>query len=639
MNTPLTNKNLVVYNDQPLDTWHDIVISFDYARYNEVIVPTGGFAVVFFDSVVNMPRNGGPGYSLGYTPGTSDLTYCNLTDYRGLEAAYLGIGFDSLGRFAEQTTFVNGVSTLTENSFTVRDGIETNYNLIYQSPNIKFLHNTLHNFYVDSLVSSNSAITYNTIRIILKKTGTHLTVQIKSPETNEFVDVGNIVLSEKKRTALKVGITNTTLDPYTKFDIRNFNVAGYPGSTTQDILNTCEQNITLPSYSNGPLLPTGEEFITVSTENQLVTYTTDTNLYRQKNTVFSGSGITILGNDDTSILCKYNGGTSLLVFQYLGERLTRTDNITIPDSLSPTCADIDGNTLVVCTSGLSGTMYIYRFNDEVNGAPAYGTWNLYQTFYAQNVPNGTGLGNAIQIYGDNIAVGNTYQYVHTFQKNSNNFWEHLQNISSPVSGISKFGSVLQLEGRDLLIGAPYSYKPSYFNPGQGDVFHYFLSTTTNNWFPVMALGEFYDLNTPGGNFGTSVSLRNNMCAIGSPGEMWLDDPDQTYENNPNTGRVYVFQKTSNGLFTQGTILTPPSAYRQSYMQFGNGVGVNDDYISVLSPFDNRYNKSYLHIFDTRCTFEQPPLHLPIPDCSYTLIDGSGFVIDYVNNTYMIALSC
>ena len=171
------------------------------------------------------------------------------------------------------------------------------------------------------------------------------------------------------------------------------------------------------------------------------------------------------------------------------------------------------------------------------------------------------------------------------------------------------------------------------------IVHYFLSRTTNQWYAVMALGEFYDLNTPGGNFGTSIALKDNLCVVGSPGEMWLDDPTQTYEDNPNTGRTYVFRKTQDGLFTQATILSPSPAIRQSYMQFGNGVGINDDYVTVLSPFDGRYKKSYIDIFDTRCAFDLPPNHLPIPDCSYHMLDGSGFIIDYVNNTYIVSLSC
>jgi len=638
MNTPLTDKNLVIYNDQPLDTWHDIIVSFDYARYNQLITPTGGFAVVFFDSIVDKPRYGGPGYSLGYTPGGGNNSYCMLNSYTGLEAAFLGIGFDSLGKFAEKTTFVNGVTSLNVNSFTVREGIDDNYNILYQSSNIRFLDNKINNFYIDSFVNSLSSLTYNTIRIILKETATRLVIQVKSAD-DEFIEIANIQLPEKKRTALKVGLTNTTLDPYTKFEVKNFNVAGYPGTTTEDILNSCQQTITQDNYSTGPVLATGEEFITVSSANQLITYTTDTNLYRKKNVSFSGAGFTILGYDNKTVLCKYPGGTSLLIFQYLGERLTRTYNINTPDHLTPYSADVDGNTLVMCTSGLSGSIYIYKYNTEVNGTPAYGTWNLYQSFNAQNIINGTGLGNSAQIDGNNIIIGNVNQYIHALQQDSNGTWSFLQNITSPVSGISKFGSVLQLQGRDLIVGAPYTYKPSFYNPGQGDAFHYFLSRTTNQWYAVMALGEFYDLNTPGGNFGTSIALKDNLCVVGSPGEMWLDNPTQTYEDNPNTGRTYVFRKTQDGLFTQATILSPSSAIRQSYMQFGNGVGINDDYVTVLSPFDGRYKKSYIDIFDTRCAFDLPPNHLPIPDCSYHMLDGSGFIIDYVNNTYIVSLSC
>ena len=79
MNTPLSDKNIAAYNDQPLDTWHDIIISFDYARYNEFIPPTGGFAVVLFDSIIDKPRGGGPGKNLGYLPSDDTQGVCKYT--------------------------------------------------------------------------------------------------------------------------------------------------------------------------------------------------------------------------------------------------------------------------------------------------------------------------------------------------------------------------------------------------------------------------------------------------------------------------------------------------------------------------------------------------------------------------------
>ena len=92
-------KNIAFFNKQSLDTYHEIVVSFDYARYSRENVPTGGFALTFFRSNFDKPKGGGPGFALGYLP-SDETDYCKLDGYRGLNGAVLGVGFDLNGRFA-----------------------------------------------------------------------------------------------------------------------------------------------------------------------------------------------------------------------------------------------------------------------------------------------------------------------------------------------------------------------------------------------------------------------------------------------------------------------------------------------------------------------------------------------------------
>ena len=63
-----TFKFVQMWNDQPLNTHHDIIISVDYALYNYNDTPTCGFCIALFETLNEKPRNGGPAYSLGYTP-------------------------------------------------------------------------------------------------------------------------------------------------------------------------------------------------------------------------------------------------------------------------------------------------------------------------------------------------------------------------------------------------------------------------------------------------------------------------------------------------------------------------------------------------------------------------------------------
>lgn len=640
MNTPLTDKNIAAWNDQPLDNYHDIIVSFDYARYNEVVPPTGGFAVVFFDSIVDMPHNGGPGYALGYLP-SSDTDYCKLDGYKGLEAAYLAVGFDRYGFFATKTDCVGGLtSNYYPNSFTVRGGVEDGYSLLYNSPDIFYLNPALSGYTVDQRINNADEIKFRSVRIILGKAATEIKIQVKLHDSDiDFIDIGAVQLPFNHRTALKVALTNTTLDPYTNMLVKNFNVAGFPGDTTTRILSGCTQTLHMQNYSKGTFLPMNNEFITTSTGNNLLTFTTDTTRYFLKNINYSGNGIDILGHKDNFVLAKNTNANVLLIYKYLGEKLVRTYSLITPCGSEPLSSDIHNNTLVVCTSALSGSIYFYNYITDSADPTAIGTWNIYQTLLADGAPSGSGLGTSCSLYGDNLLVGNENQLVHACQRNSAGQWEFLQTISDPVTGITKFGRKVSVYGRDAIISAPYSEKEKFNNPGQGEVYHYYLYGATNNWSRVMSIGNFYSINTPAGNFGTSIFLNENTLIVGSPGEMYLNDITSSVEDVPNVGRAYLFNKTTEGLFTQASVLYPDANLREKYMFFGQGVGIYGNYAAVLAAYTNQYSKSNVTVYDTTCRFDLPPLHLPIPECAMALSDGSGFVISSDNDTYVLTLSC
>jgi hypothetical protein len=375
---------------------------------------------------------------------------------------------------------------------------------------------------------------------------------------------------------------------------------------------------------------------------KLKNYTTDLNSYKLQNTIYTGSGITLLGQDETTIVGRVNGTSNAVLLEYLGQKLIRVNTITTPDNSTPVSADVDGNTLVICTQanenvGTPGGIFIYNYIESSDNPAVIGTWDLYQTILPSLVLSGTGLGISTQLYGDNLIIGNSNQYVHAFQRDTTSTWNYLQTIASPISGISRFGYVTSLYERDLMIGAPYAQKPSFDNVGQGEVYHYYLSTATNSWNKIMGLGEFYAINSVAGNFGTSIGLNNKICVVGAPGEAYLE-PGATYES-VNVGRVYIFGKSDDGIFTQATTVTPASSFREKYMFFGQSVNVYGKFMSVIAPYTSKYTKSYLCIYNTDCLFSAPPNHLTIPNCAISIIDQSGYVIDLENNTYMLNLSC
>lgn len=637
MNTPTTNKNIAIWNDQALDLWHDIVVSFEYCRFNRDFPPTGGFCIAFFSGLVNMPHGGGPDYALGYNPSTN-TEYCKRTGSAGLEGAFLGIGFDSAGEFGRKTTLVGGVTATNVNSFAVRNGTEENYGLIYNSPSINNIAASLNNFFIDEFLPNNEAPSYRAVRVVLTKNGTDLKIQLKQDANDElFTTVYRVELPESIRLNLRVALTNTTSDPKTEFKIRNFNVAGFPGDPTTQLIDSCSQHIFQPGimeFDKLNVLPVGKEYVTAPFQGNLITYTTDSVKYIPKNTLYGN--IKLLGDDNNSIVGAYVNAPTVNIYRYLGQKLVLTDVIDTPDQEFPLSADIDGNSLVFCTSGNAGTVFIYEYIVDIN-SPAVGTWELQQTIKAIDIDRGNGLGNQAAINGDNLFVSNINEIVHAFQRNIFGQWVELQTITCPNSGITKFGASLDIRGRDAVIGAPYSKKPEFNTTGEGEVFHYYLSSNTNHWSCIMSIGNFYTLNTVAGNFGQSVKLNENSCIIGSPGEMWADN--DVKEDIPNAGRAYVFRKTDNGYFTQGTVLYPASSFLTKYLFFGQAVNMYDKYAFVASPYWYsdiiRDQKSYISIFDTSCVFAAPPLHLPVPTRAIDLLDRGGYTISFKNDTYLV----
>jgi len=642
MNQPFDDKNIAIWNDQPLDLWSDIVVSFDYARYALNFTPTGGFAVVFFDSIVNSPRRGGRDYSLGYISNDT-RDYCLQDGYTGLGAAFVGVGFDPYGYFA-LNTYAPGIplSAFTESpSIMVRSGASEQYTLLSRLTLTNFLSTmpAVSGFTIDQNVSASSMAEYRSVRVILSKAGTELKVQIKQSSTDdEYTTVMIQSLPKKRRTALKVALTNTTQEGLTQFKIRNFNVAGYPGFPGTQRIAGCEQRITQnePGDTNS-ILCVGSEYISNVLPGRVVTYATDTTQFTLRNNLYYGTGITLFGQDADTIIGKYNGSSTVAVFDYLGEKIFRTASIVTPDNAEATAADIDGDTLAICTGTLSGSVYIYTYNRDITNPSTLGTWQLYQTITSTQISSGAGMGNFAQVYGDNMLISNSNETVHAFRKNINQRWDFIQTIVSPITSVTNFGATVAVDIDDMIIGAPVSQKFQYPEPAQGEAYHYVFDGALNQWRLAMAIGSFYNLNTPNGNFGNSVALQNNYALIGCPGEEYRYTP----ESAPivNVGRVYVFQKTSGGVFSQATVIAPASGTIEPYMNFGNKVGLFNNIAAILSPFTPAYAKSYISIYNLDCSFPLPPENIPIPACALQLIDYSGFVLDTISNTYMLSYTC
>lgn len=639
--------NIALFNDQPLDTWSDIIVSFEYERFAIDSVPTGGFTLAFFDSIVDMPRGGGPGSSLGYTPNTTK-EYCRLGGFKGLQAAFLAVGFDNHGLFAAAINGNNGIPLSAINNkdtLTIRGGVTENYKIL----SLTNLTNNLSNytnastFTIDQSANNNSIIQKRSVRILLTNHATKLLVQLKeSPERDSFDTIIEMSLPEKTRRSLKTVITNTSDNANTHFNVQNFNVAGFPGTPTTQKIDGCSYRITQPNYGlvENRKLCTGNEYIVTSLPNQIVTYTTDTSKYNLKNIIYTGSGIQVTGSADNDICVIYEKLPLVGLYRFLGEKTSKNFFITTPDELTPKWADIDPtiNSVAILTKAVSGVVYVYDYITSSENPEQIGTWRLYQTIsYNPALHGENGFLNKVKINGKNLAINAGNEKVHMYRKNISNVWQYVQTLSATITPqlITGFGEELAISDDNLLVGAPQSQKIPFPEPTQGEVYHYVYSQDRNRWDLAMAIGSFYKVNTPLGTFGSVIDFRGNTCVIGSPGEEYRTDPTSI----PNVGRVHVFRKTPGGIFSQGTAIAPTENSIERNAFFGSSVSLYDNYLFVLAPYTKVSSNSNITVYNLDCTFETPPPQVGVPACALITFDNRSFILDTITDTYMVSYIC
>ena len=637
--------NIAVYNDQSLDTWSDIIVSFEYERFSFNNQPTGGFALVFFDDTVDMPRDGGPGTSLGYAPST-EVDYCKQGGFAGLQAAFLGIGFDNKGLFAASINGRSGIPVSQINNtdtLTVRGGVSENFNVL-KSLNLKNTLSGMTSFTVDQSAQSGGTVYQRAVRVLLKNHATKLIVQVKDAlEKKDFDTALELDLPEKIRRALKVGITNTADNGLTYFNVKSFNVAGFPGVSTTQKIDGCSLTYKQPNYglSDSRRLCVGDEFIVSSLPNQVVTYTTDTTKYNLKNIIFTGSGIQVTSTANNNVGVIYEQLPLVGIYKYLGEKLSRNFFITPPDGQIPKWVDIDkeNNSVAILTRAVSGAIHLYDYISTSDNPKEIGTWKLYQTIdYNPFIHKDSGFLSKVKIDGRNLAVNAGNEKVHMYRKNVSNVWTYAGTLTATIGSnfLTGFGDEIAIDDDNLLIGAPLSQKIPYPEPVQGEVYHYTYSKSLRRWDLAMAIGSFFNLNTPLGAFGTSIDFKNNTCIIGSPGEEYRVTPEQSIVN---VGRVHIFRKAPNGVFSQRTSIAPEGSYILRNSFFGSSVALFGDYWYILAPFTPADKESNVTILDSRCVFQTPPPQINIPACAFITFDNRAFILDTITDTYMISYIC
>lgn len=640
-------KSLVAWNKEVLDTYHDIVVSFDYTRYAIPSVPQGGFCVVFFEDENEVPVVGGPEYNLGYTP-SNKSDYCYIRGYSGFKNGYLGVGFDLPGRFGEKTDLVDGLEVPIPNSCSIRGSETDKYKLLATSKNLLYTQSP---FLIASQIKAPENKKYNTVRVIISKAFTDIEVQVKKEEDKSFFTVLKAKLPIKRQTGVKVGITNTLLDNYTKFELKNFNVAGFPGAVAPPLLENCAETYSYATVQ-GKTIVSGKNFAAVPVDGGVNVYDIRNGSLNRIQSIQESDKAYLLGGNDNFLILNKSSTYDLDIYYRANSRFIKTQTISLTGDVDnvplseiggfPECADVDDKTLAV---GNKKGVYLWQF---FPGTAAYGTFS-----YIQAITNSISgdIGYSVQVDGDKLLTGGgkprlsgRYNSFVAYYKNNGLDWniEPEQIFTSPISGnpYDEFGYTLRLQGNEAIIGSPNEGRRGLNTVGHGEAYHYVFSLNRQKgkreWRPVMGLGNYFLIDSPGGNFGTALDFIGNNLIISAPYENYLFPPDLIFENKPNCGRVYVFRKNRGGTFSQAAILAPDPFRAREYLLFGRYVGYCGNNTAIVGvPYnDNILFNAEVDAYKYNCIFELPPAHLPINLNSIALYDSAGYVIDMKSFTYM-----
>lgn len=230
------------------------------SAFSASATPGDGVCVFFFDSEYEF-FPAGIGSSLGYTNYVGPVGFGQAagenTAVNGVRGAYVGVGFDAKGNFANTTDGKAGntattsgsfpyygnvattaVSGASANSITIRGGEEDQYKILSTTENLtQFpLQNTERYKSSPALslhqtVSSRDDVTFHRIRVSLENNSKRVRVDIQDPTSKQFysyqvLDLDTLSLSASPPDKLRVGLAFATSDSFTNCEIKNFSVYG-----------------------------------------------------------------------------------------------------------------------------------------------------------------------------------------------------------------------------------------------------------------------------------------------------------------------------------------------------------------------------------------------------------------------------
>ena len=147
------------------------------------------------------------------------------------------------------------------------------------------------------------------------------------------------------------------------------------------------------------------------------------------------------------------------------------------------------------------------------------TWVLDQVVTPLSPMPGAAFGWSLCVDRGTLAVGapgdfsaGTHGAVHCFEREVAGAWDEVAVIApwTSESG-ARFGSAIDLDGDDLIVGSPFS---AAFGSFSGNA-HVFERDARGAWSETAELSSHYTLPS-GGLFGMAVAVRGDLAVVGAP---------------------------------------------------------------------------------------------------------------------------
>ncbi len=220
------------------------------------------------------------------------------------------------------------------------------------------------------------------------------------------------------------------------------------------------------------------------------------------------------------------------------------------------------------------------------------------------------FGSAVAISGD-WAMISAPNYssragsVYVFKRDGSN-WEQIDQLpgNNAQTGAG-FGTSIVVEGDEMFIGA------STANGGIGGVSVYQVNDE-ERWVRTGNLVPFD--GQPGGGFGTSMVIDENVALVGAPGVAG------------RTGRIYRYERDANRNWTSATKLGASDIAAGD--RFGNVIAANSDVVVVGLPGDD-FNAGTAVVM-TRADFGWSTEKILSPIANYPMVTGTDGGIDCLN---------